>query len=343
MLSVAATADLARAGVFHGFRETVATCGGDADALLREVGLDPAQIVDPDNYVPYTALIRVLELAAERLHRADFGLLFGSTQSYGLMGPLSVAAINSKTARDGVECVGRFVHFHNRAIVLAIEALADRDADLVWQDVVISHRLKYTQLVERQIAYEHTMMARLIEDYTPLEVWFRHAPLSSLETYERLFGLRPRFSERKNGIVLSRAALDTPRPGRSEQLRRSALMYIESLDSKASDSFSGRVRATLLAMMGAGAGAPQSDVANALSLHERTLQRRLKDEGVSFEEIKDGVRREMAERLLGQRGLPLSHVAEMLGYSEAAAFTRSCRRWFGEPPREVRKRLAGAA
>ena len=96
-------------------------------------------------------------------------------------------------------------------------------------------------------------------------------------------------------------------------------------------------------MMAAGASAPQSDVADALALHERTLQRRLKDEGASFEEIKDSVRRDMAERLLSQRGLPLSHVAEMLGYSEAAAFSRSCRRWFGEPPREVRKRLAGAA
>lgn len=338
-----AAADLARAGIFRGFRETVAACGGDADAFLREVGLAPTKLADPDDYIPFSALIRVLELASERLGRNDFGLLFGGTQSHGLMGPLSVAAINSKTARDGVECVSRFVHFHNRAIVLAIEALLDRDADLVWQDVVIVHRLDCTQLIERQIAYEHTMMGRLIEDYAPIEVWFRHAPVSPPETYERVFGVRPRFNERRNGIVVSRAALDAVRPGRSEQLRRSALMYIESLDRRAADSFSGRVRATLLAMMGAGAGAPQSDVADALALHERTLQRRLKDEGVSFEEIKDGVRREMAERLLGQRGLPLSHVAEMLGYSEAAAFSRSCRRWFGEPPRDVRKRLAGAA
>ena len=232
-MSLAATADLARAGIFRGFRESVDACGGDADALLRDVGLVPQVLADPDSYVPFTAFIRVLELAAERLGRPDFGLLFGSTQTHGLMGPLSVAAINSKTARDGVECVSRFAHFHNRAIVLAIEPLNDRAADLVWQDVVIAHRPSYTQLIERQIAYEHTMMASLIEDYAPMEVWFRHAPVSPVEVYERVFGVRPRFNERKNGVVVARAALDAVRPGRSEQLRRSALVYIESLDRSA--------------------------------------------------------------------------------------------------------------
>lgn len=82
-----------------------------------------------------------------------------------------------------------------------------------------------------------------------------------------------------------------------------------------------------------------TDLAAALAMHERTLQRRLKAEGTSFEVIRDDVRRELAQAYLAQRNIPLAHVAEMLGYAEASAFTRACQRWFGQAPRDVRKTL----
>jgi AraC-like DNA-binding protein len=59
-----------------------------------------------------------------------------------------------------------------------------------------------------------------------------------------------------------------------------------------------------------------------------------------FEDIKDAVRRDMAAAYLRQRNLPLSQVAELLGYAEPSALSRSCRRWFGETPSAVRRRLA---
>ncbi|NOQ82523.1 MAG: helix-turn-helix domain-containing protein [Myxococcales bacterium] len=78
------------------------------------------------------------------------------------------------------------------------------------------------------------------------------------------------------------------------------------------------------------------DIASAFALHSRTLQRQLKPEGTTFEKLKDEVRAELAASYLANQGLPMSQVAALLDYSEQSALSRSCRRWFGKPPREVR-------
>ena len=129
------------------------------------------------------------------------------------------------------------------------------------------------------------------------------------------------------------------RAHRSTFVRSLAMAHMERVGSRDSKPVTDRVRAALDLMMHSG-DANQVEVARALGLHERTLQRRLKGEGAAFEDIKDAVRRARAEEYLRQRELPLSQVAELLGYSEPAALSRSCRRWFGDTPKAVRRRLA---
>jgi AraC-like DNA-binding protein len=77
-------------------------------------------------------------------------------------------------------------------------------------------------------------------------------------------------------------------------------------------------------------------VARALAVSQRTLSRRLADEGTSFRHILDDVRREFACALLHDRTLSVADVAFFLGYSEPAAFNRSFRRWTGQTPRAFR-------
>jgi AraC-type DNA-binding domain-containing proteins len=82
-------------------------------------------------------------------------------------------------------------------------------------------------------------------------------------------------------------------------------------------------------------------VARALSLHPRVLQRRLAESGTSFEEILDDIRRDMAWEL-SATGMQISQIATMLGYSETSSYTRACRRWYGESPRQLRARRRAA-
>lgn len=78
-------------------------------------------------------------------------------------------------------------------------------------------------------------------------------------------------------------------------------------------------------------------IAIKLNMTTRTLRRKLNDEGTSFQEIKDEVRRDAAIHKLNQSRATVQAIAQQLGFSETAAFTRAFKRWTGQTPREFRK------
>jgi AraC-like DNA-binding protein len=98
-----------------------------------------------------------------------------------------------------------------------------------------------------------------------------------------------------------------------------------------------RAIGTLLMM-----GMPSGDaVAQQLALHRRTLNRRLKAQGRTFQSVLDAVRFDFARRLLRDTRLPVTAVAATLGYSEASSFARAFRRWSGSGPLDWRRAEQG--
>jgi AraC-like DNA-binding protein len=81
------------------------------------------------------------------------------------------------------------------------------------------------------------------------------------------------------------------------------------------------------------------DVAAALALSTRTLQRKLAEAGTNFQAVHDAARQALAEELLRDARLNLTDVAFMLGYREQSSFNRACREWFGATPARTRERL----
>jgi AraC-like DNA-binding protein len=82
------------------------------------------------------------------------------------------------------------------------------------------------------------------------------------------------------------------------------------------------------------------DVARSLGMSERTLARKLSDEGLNFTEILRQLRRDLAVRYLDDRKLHVSKVAWLVGFHEVSAFTHACKRWTGKTPSQLR--AAGA-
>jgi AraC-like DNA-binding protein len=83
----------------------------------------------------------------------------------------------------------------------------------------------------------------------------------------------------------------------------------------------------------------RQDVASGLGLAERTLQRRLQEESVSFQGLLDRTRRELAQQYLAEDRHTLTDVADMLGFVDTSNFFRACKRWFGVPPAQYRARI----
>lgn len=335
--------EIVRADTLRGFRELADELGGDGESLLREAGIDPAALRDPDSYIPYRRFVAALESAAKTLQRPDFGIRLAQRTGAEMLGPLSVAMHNADTPREALALAQRFLHFHNPSLYLAITRF-DGDYDLICLEVRMRRALRHPQSFERGVLIIHRFLGAVCGPaYKAKEVHFTHAALSPASVYREAFRVAPIFNAAENGIVAARTLLDKPQLTKNAQLRHIAEHYLESVAPRtpANDAIAATARVIVLRLMRANGACTQDDLARALGLHERTLQRRLKAEDTSFEMLRDDVRRELAQSYLAQRNVPLAQVAEMLGYAEASAFTRAARRWFGKTPREVRRRMVG--
>src|SRR5206468_1180925 len=116
-----------------------------------------------------------------------------------------------------------------------------------------------------------------------------------------------------------------------------ATAFIEARFPPKSPPMHAQVRGVILQLLGRD-DCSNVTVAAKLNLHSRTLHRRLMAERTGFHEIKDEVRRGLALYYLRHTTFDLAYIAQKLGYSEHSVFTRSCVRWFGATPSELRAR-----
>jgi AraC-like DNA-binding protein len=148
-----------------------------------------------------------------------------------------------------------------------------------------------------------------------------------------VFGVAPEFGAPRNVAVLEAAALDLPLPQADEltaaMTERQCRKLVKQRRSRA--GVAGVVRDELVRTPG---DMPALDeVAERLAVSERTLRRRLADEGTSFRALVDEVRSALAEELLSTGSLSVEQVARRLGYAETASFTHAFTRWKGVSPR----------
>jgi AraC-like DNA-binding protein len=183
-------------------------------------------------------------------------------------------------------------------------------------------------------------LARLREatgEVSPSALWFSHARPPHLGALARFFGTEAiTFGAEDSGLAFPRALLDRALPNADERTARTIADLVDAaLPGPAPESLSRRVADRLAATLPEGANV--HDVARALHLSARTLQRRLEQEGTRFGEVLDGVRLDAARRLLADRTITLGDVAFRLGFADLATFSRAFKRWTGQPPGQWRR------
>jgi AraC-like DNA-binding protein len=150
---------------------------------------------------------------------------------------------------------------------------------------------------------------------------------------ERHFGCSIRFGAARNAIVFRLSDRALPFVTRNAEL---LAMLAPQLDEelkqhKGQDTFPERVRATIQRKL-AGHRPKIQDIAREFHLSARTLQRRLQDEGYSFQQVLEQARHQLARHYLNNSMLELNEAAYLLGYEDSNSFVRAFRTWEGIPP-----------
>jgi AraC-like DNA-binding protein len=324
------------------FHELVTKLGGDSAALLSKFRIDPAILVNQHAFIPYRSFIRLLDQAATELACPDFGMQLAAQQSYGPkeMGPLEIAMHNSCTVRAAFSYCAEHARIYRAATQLSIEGGCEEESAFVRCDTLIPTLAPYPHTIERGLLLLQRAALDLSSGrISPREIWVMHEPISPLAAYFENFGTSIRFGQSMNGVVFTSSDLDTPIFDSDPLLYELATNFIELHYSSSEPALRVRVRTVVERLLRAGS-CTNGAVASQLGMHPRTLQRHLCAEGESFEAIKDGVRRDITLQYLKQSTIPLTRVAEILGYSETSVLSRSCYRWFSASPRQLRASAA---
>lgn len=315
--------------------------GLDRATLLARMGIREEDLADPDRPVPLEAQTAAWEALGEHPRAETLALQIGQHLRVELLGLVGWVMAHAPNGRAMLGVVRRYRGLFGDPYVPEIDDTPD--AFVIHR--VFEPRIARTRVMPEYAPASTVVLLRDLLGVAPAErfvrdVWFQHAAPRDVDAHERFFGCPVRFSAPETRIVLAGDVMDRPPrardPGLYAYLDRHALALSTMLAERS--TLAERVR-QLLAPMLRGGEPSQGEIARKLGLSERTLQRRLREEGRSFADVLDGVRRELAARYLADPQLAIYEVAFLLGYSDPSSFHRAFRRWTGEGPQEFRVRI----
>lgn len=319
------------------FRELVLALGGNADAIFRLADIPLAGAPPARPKASYRQFVLLLELAAAELGCEDFGMQLALRQSgTAFIGPLGDGMRNSRTFGDALRFVCSHSYAHSLAAWIWLRPSLSGESTVVGHDILLEGLPQKAQAMEYILLVGNLSTLGLTGGRVRARrVLLRHQPLSPVANYRRHFGCDVRFGRSADAVIYSKDDLACSILDPDAEAYRTAASAIESRFDRRKPPLHADIRGVIAHLLGTGP-CSRKQVAAALSLHPRTMLRRLAEEGTTFRQIKDEVRRDRMLYYVRQTGLEFGTISEKLGFAEQAVMTRSCRKWFAMSPTVLR-------
>jgi AraC-like DNA-binding protein len=318
-----------RAAALVPLRSLLGERGVGLDEVLEGTGVSPHEI-RPDAFVPYTAFLAILDNASRLTGRDDLGMLLGKRQTLAALGPLGEVMRHAATLGEAISAFAAFQSSNSTGGAVYVMR-ADKDVILGYG---VYHRSApiSPQIYDLVLAIGCNLIAELTGGaVAPEEIFISRARPADPTSYLRLGRCPVRFGEMQTGLLLRAPALAFPLPSADRHLQERALMRLQSARDGAPLPLSLQVRHLLRPLLIMG-NAGMDDVARRLDLHPRAMRRRLRQEGTTFETMKDEVRYAAARDLLMLGDLSIADIAATLDYGDPSSFVHAFRRWSGVSP-----------
>jgi AraC-like DNA-binding protein len=303
-------------------------------AVLRQAGL-PIGIINHDKVLLTTeeffALYRAIaEISAD----PAIGLKLGTEDRLERYDPIAIAAVCTRSLRDAIERIGRYKQLTCPEKIALIERGNESAVHFTW---LLAHEEEPGMLIDVCFAWILSIARRGIgRPIHPKRVELQR-PEGHREVYEKHFQCPIKFQTTKNVLVFNRTEMDTPFLTYNADLLAAVAPQLEAelKQQLAEKSLREQVKGTLKQLL-AGQRPGIDDVARELRLSVRTLQRRLTEDGASFQQLMEEARRELARHYLLHSSLELNETAYLLGYEDANSFFRAFHAWEGTSPGQWR-------
>jgi len=319
----------------------VRAAGLDPGPLLCKAGLSLAQLQDRDARVEAASQIAFLNLVADALSDEVLGFHLAEAFELREADLLYFVLASSATLGEAMARAERYSTITNEGVQL--QRREESDLRLRYSNVGVA---RHTD--RHQVEFWARTLVRICQTLTgtsikPIRVSFAHPRCGASGELDALFGCEVAFASEHDDVVFARGAsqlrLVHADPYLNQVMIRSCDQVL-SHQARLASSIRVRVENTLAPLLPHGT-ARAGEVARALGMSERTLARRLAEEGLTFLAVLDDMRKELALHYLADASLSISRIAWLLGYQEVSGFTHAFRRWTGQAPTQTRADLLG--
>ena len=311
--------------------------GFDAIDVVTEIGLDPAKAANPDWRVSHSQMNQLMARCVELTGDEAFGLQSAEYLQPQALHALGLAWLASDTVYDGLKRLVRFGRLINTGIDMSLEEAGS-----------LVH-LKMSPLVDEQDFcyarrdYSVAMVVRMcrltLGDFlAPVSIDMDRPEPENPDSWDYALATKVGFGASYTVLNWSLADIEEPLITGDPALARVNDDQTQAyLDSFLAQSTCRAVVSKIIEKLPDGPPS-QQDIAEELHVSNRTLQRKLKEEGTSFMDLVQDTRLQLARKYLLQPSRSIVETSYLLGFSEPSTFSRAFKRWTGQAPAEYREK-----
>jgi AraC-like DNA-binding protein len=304
----------------------------ELEPLLSRAGLSVDEIDDPECRIDASNQIAFLEVVAETLNDQFLGLRLAEEFDCRDFGLLYYVMASSDTLGDALTRASRYSSVTNEAILLQYREAPEPTLCLKYS--TIPRHADQQQMEFCIVAMVRVSRLLCGRQLLPIRVSMMHVRSEGISKFARFLGKDIEFGSDADEIGFPAGAAEWA-------LVNADLILLKVCEEalNARKRHNGALRVTvenIISPLLPHGQAHAHVVATKLGMSERTLSRRLAEEGVTFIEVLQQLKATLASRYFEDEGMPISKIAWLLGFEDASSFSHACRRWTGKSPRELR-------
>jgi AraC-like DNA-binding protein len=308
--------------------------------LLRRAGLPQGFFQREKIYATTAELFALWQAVGEMSPDPEIGLKLGVEPRFERYQPTAIAAVCSRSFGDALQRIARYKQLTCPEEIRVLTSGEETSVEVVYTQ---AQEVQPDVLVDMVLSWILAIGQRGTDgQIKPLRVELTR-PSQHRDILESHFGCRVRFKAGRNAILFRSSDLDRPFVTYNEDLLAAIGAQLETeLEARNTSLDVGeQVKHTLKRSL-AGKRPTLQDIAREIGMSARTLQRRLTDAGITFQQLVEDTRRELAQHYLQHSAVELNEAAYLLGYEDSKSFFRAFQMWEGTSPGEWRTQHSAA-
>jgi AraC-like DNA-binding protein len=326
------------AGNARALMDLAVTKGANRQALAARSGIDPAELQEQDNRVPFKKYIALMRTAQELCRDPALALHFGEAVDFAEISVVGLIGRASETMADGFAQFNRYARLVVDDGQVTDRLVLERSAGQLWMVDTRQYADDFPEFAETSFARMVCTSRRWFPEAQFIKaVHFTHPAPAYRAEYDRVFQLPVVFESDKNALLTDEAWLTHRNPHASRYVfgilsahAEELLQYLER-----SKTTRGRVESLLMPILHTGEASVDL-IASKMGISRQTLFRKLRAEGLTFEKVLDELRHKLALHYLSGKKVSVNETAYLVGFSDPASFSRAFKRWTGRSPRMMR-------